>query len=404
MSRTSDEASQVSKSLTMPVLTGIAAARAPRSLRFTPDTLLFSGTARSYTTAISTKVARDNLLKKIYAPLNALDPKSLAWSRMAKSGKCWKDYHDPEGSAKYLKVQDELKEELASIDRLKDATDLGPYLFGLLLPEYTHQSTFIEQNPLELGDSVTINNQLEDGMFLQVDLRYIAADKLHELKFPSPKDLLPQKDTDPTAEMRNHIIASKWITLQATRFPKTMGLDNREICELQAVMIKDTVSERLHLHPGYGKSSKPGDYRTLPISVKSNPMRVFPYPMEVLQLMEQFEYWRNKTFQSGTYHPLVLACQISIYLQHIHPFPDGNGRIGRTVMYDFLMRQGYAPTILHSLDRNDYLKMVSDAQDADPSTFVRAIVRSQLEMLWTLKARQATKELIQPEPKNDNAV
>lgn len=41
-------------------------------------------------------------------------------------------------------------------------------------------------------------------------------------------------------------------------------------------------------------------------------------------------------------------------LEAIHPFADGNGRLGRTLMNYYLITHNYLPTIIYSEDKNDY--------------------------------------------------
>jgi len=69
---------------------------------------------------------------------------------------------------------------------------------------------------------------------------------------------------------------------------------------------------------------------------------------------------------------------------HIHPFSDGNGRVGRTIMQDYMMRRGYLPCLMQNLESQDYLTMVSDAQDGRAKAFVSRVLTAQLEMLMTI--------------------
>lgn len=72
------------------------------------------------------------------------------------------------------------------------------------------------------------------------------------------------------------------------------------------------------------------------------------------------------------------------YFVHIHPFPDGNGRVSRILMQDYMARHGYLPAVWNNLTREDYIQMISDAQDGKPGSFVSAVLRSQLQKLRSI--------------------
>jgi len=104
--------------------------------------------------------------------------------------------------------------------------------------------------------------------------------------------------------------------------------------------------------------------------------------------MKRFISWHSNAHNQKLLHPLLLACQSFIYFQFIHPFIDGNGRVGRTYMHDYVVRQGYLPIVIQTLEREDYLKMVSDAQDGKPKSFVEQVLSTQLDMMRTFKMRE----------------
>src|SRR2546421_9745624 len=85
-----------------------------------------------------------------------------------------------------------------------------------------------------------------------------------------------------------------------------------------------------------------------------------------------------------SYTQLVLATQLFVYFVHIHPFLDGNGRVGRVLMADYLIRQGDLPVVFRELEREHYIKMVSDAQDGEPDDLCEAVALTPTEMLVTI--------------------
>lgn len=131
----------------------------------------------------------------------------------------------------------------------------------------------------------------------------------------------------------------------------------------------------------------PGGFRKAPIGVRSNPLRVFPYPDEVPALMKRFLQWRDEAHLGKELHPIILACHLCLYFLHIHPFPDGNGRVGRLLMQDYLVRQGYFPMVFRDVERTQYLRMINDAQECEPEEFVATTVTNQLEGMHTFQGR-----------------
>ncbi|MCF6407096.1 Fic family protein [Chitinophaga filiformis] len=55
-------------------------------------------------------------------------------------------------------------------------------------------------------------------------------------------------------------------------------------------------------------------------------------------------------------HPLTIATFFhQQFLNRIHPFNDGNGRIGRLFTNLILLKQGYPPVFINDVDRKEYL-------------------------------------------------
>lgn len=157
---------------------------------------------------------------------------------------------------------------------------------------------------------------------------------------------------------------------------------------LSALAMKDLDEGGRGFYPWtLGPRIRLGEYRQTPIGVRSNPLAVFPYHLEVPACMQRFFEWRTRRLQdededeNEKLHPLVLACHAMVYFLQIHPFIDGNGRVSRLMMQDDLMRQGYLPPYLAELTRDEYLKMIRHAADGDPTLLVDRYVTAQLELL-----------------------
>ena len=88
----------------------------------------------------------------------------------------------------------------------------------------------------------------------------------------------------------------------------------------------------------------------------------------VLSEIEELIAWyqEHKTF----FKPLVLAAIVHNQFEHIHPFQDGNGRIGRLLLNFILIKNNYPPINIFLENRGEYyntLKLYSDSEEIKPT-------------------------------------
>lgn len=94
-------------------------------------------------------------------------------------------------------------------------------------------------------------------------------------------------------------------------------------------------------------------------------MHYFAEPNAVPGLMAELLNWYTDAEGAGELHPLLRAVVLHHEFVAIHPFDDGNGRIGRIMMNFSLMRAGYPPTIIPVDNRIDYYKALEQADGGD---------------------------------------
>lgn len=82
-------------------------------------------------------------------------------------------------------------------------------------------------------------------------------------------------------------------------------------------------------------------------------------PQEVPQAMKALLQWYHQ--QRGKAYPLWLAFQFHHRFEKIHPFADGNGRVGRMLLNYILIKEGYYPIIIRKTQRARYLKAMEAA-------------------------------------------
>lgn len=89
---------------------------------------------------------------------------------------------------------------------------------------------------------------------------------------------------------------------------------------------------------------------------------------------------------------LTAAAYFHAKFENIHPFADGNGRVGRLTMNYLLVLHGHPPIIIHEEDRRSYyeaLEAWDTRQELEPLlTFLRA----QTEKTWAKQIERAEKQ------------
>lgn len=73
---------------------------------------------------------------------------------------------------------------------------------------------------------------------------------------------------------------------------------------------------------------------------------------EVRSLLNELAIWHSKNRKK--YPPLVLAAVVHNQFENIHPFQDGNGRIGRLLLNNILLKHGLPPLNIELKNRSQY--------------------------------------------------
>lgn len=140
--------------------------------------------------------------------------------------------------------------------------------------------------------------------------------------------LLEENTNRNVADVINYIKATEYAINRLQNFP----LCNRLIKETHNVLMKDV----------RGQEKNPGEFRYSQnwIGGQGSSLRnarfIPPNPENMLEAMSDLEKYIN---EDDGLNPLIRAALIHYQFETIHPFLDGNGRIGRLLITLFLMEQ-----------------------------------------------------------------
>jgi len=125
------------------------------------------------------------------------------------------------------------------------------------------------------------------------------------------------------------------------------ALTEDDLLELHRTTMRDVVD--VHI----------GVYRPVQVYLRGSSY-IPPSPDQVPKLMHRF--MRRLNHRSKKRDPVERAALVHLDFESIHPFVDGNGRVGRLLTNWQLLRDGYPPIVITKRERVRYFRMLEEAQ------------------------------------------
>jgi Fic family protein len=212
-------------------------------------------------------------------------------------------------------------------------------LFRKLRISITHHSNALEGTTLSFGETKEL---LESGLTAG---HKPLGEQLVILGFAKAYDVVAREASNP-----NSIINSSFIK------------------DIHAIMFEDA----LQIAPEF--VSKPiGAYRLNERFIKGVDIKL-SLPHQISNDMENllFRFKRNEM-------DLADIAQFHILFERIHPFADGNGRVGRLLMAYQAMQNNIVPPLIKNESRDKYLKAINDKDDL--TKFLKESIEKSLELI-----------------------
>lgn len=193
--------------------------------------------------------------------------------------------------------------------------------------------------------------------------------------------------SDDIKEVRNYIHALEF----GVQRLETLPLSLRLIREIHAQLMEGVRGER----------ATPGEFRRSQNWIGpagSTPMTAAFVPPPVEELMTSLGEWENFLYLQDVIPDLIQCAMMHVQFETIHPFLDGNGRVGRLLITFFLMQRGrlsepllYLSAFIdaHKGDYYDLLQRVRTHGDWEP--WIRFFLQGVTEI--ATEAGQQAKEL-----------
>lgn len=215
--------------------------------------------------------------------------------------------------------------------------------------EEAHHSTAIEGNTLVLKE---VERLLRDG-------KAVGSKELAEY-----------------LEVEGYARAARWVYAQAIdRSGEWSAAERLSLTELRQIHRLVVEPAWLHAPPaGLHPSEGPGAFRRHDIRPFGGGMTPPPFP-EVPMLVTDWLRNASRGPRNGQ-HALVFVAALHARFERIHPFRDGNGRVGRLATNLLLVRHGYPPAVIYKRDRARYLSALRRADRDDPGPLAELLARA----------------------------
>ena len=169
-------------------------------------------------------------------------------------------------------------------------------------------------------------------------------------------------------EVKNILEEDKWpIDAPKTEISETYGVAEA-VKEIRKTKIHISLEFIKKLHKIIFKNSKEfaGKFRKKGIEVVIKDslgkiVHVGAPANKIRPLLKGLIVWYNKN--KNKYPPLVLAAVIHNQFEVIHPFQDGNGRVGRLILNNILLKYNLPPVNIGLENRREYYTSLRDYQN-----------------------------------------
>ena len=196
------------------------------------------------------------------------------------------------------------------------------------ISERVYNSNAIENSTLSLEET--------EKILLQIDLdRYV-----------SEREIFEAKNLARVVEYKDKRAKEQELTLEVILFLHKMLISN----------IRDDIAGRFREENEF-------------VRVGSH---IAPNPNEVIKMLEEMLTEYNASAGSGNI--IERIAKLHLTFEFIHPFIDGNGRIGRVLNNYMLMREGYVPINIRFANREMYYEAFREFEEKKETGIMEEIV------------------------------
>lgn len=131
----------------------------------------------------------------------------------------------------------------------------------------------------------------------------------------------------------------------------------------------------------YDKGERPGTYKIHDYIVGDD------VGVAADEVESEIQFVLDEVYSNESANPLTVASYLHLSLESIHPFADGNGRLGRTLMNYYLITHNHPPIVIYSEDKRDYYLALAVFDKTGKISGFEQFLKEQTVKTWTRKAQ-----------------
>lgn len=122
---------------------------------------------------------------------------------------------------------------------------------------------------------------------------------------------------------------------------------------------------------------RPGEFKKHDYIVGKSEVGCYPEDVE-----EEIDSLLQEIEDNKDANPLTVGCYLHAMFENIHPFADGNGRVGRTLLNYYLLINDVAPIVIYENDRERYYKCLEAFDEHEDLTALMQFVEYSQKKTW----------------------
>ena len=145
------------------------------------------------------------------------------------------------------------------------------------------------------------------------------------------------------------------------------------IKEVHGALTGGTYDERQYVERG----ERPGEFKKHDYMIGLAEAGSLPEDVEsdLTELLSGLNEYEEKEL-------LKVAAYFHVRFEYIHPFADGNGRVGRTLLNYFLMIHDHPPLIIYNEDKAAYYDALAAYDTSEDLELMAAFLKHEIERTW----------------------